>query len=387
MLNRTLLEPHMPLGIALSGGSDSTALLVLAVEALGPANIKAVTVDHGLRPEAAEEAKAAGQVCKRLGVSHDILTLELDAGSDLQARARAARYAALSSWAQRSGIGAIALGHTKNDVSETFLMRLSRGSGVDGLARMAETFERGGIRFLRPLLEASREELRDLLKEGAIAWSDDPSNEDARFTRVQMRQAQDQLSELGLTPDRLSQTAKWMQAASDVLEQAAEAWIARHAKADHGDAIFERTALLAAPKETALRVLSRALCNISGNPYRPRLSALEAALESGSATTLHGCLAYICEGNLRITREFNAIVGDEQRWTITGPRLDRFEVAPLGETGLAQIKGWRDTALLPRRSLLASPAIWQGNSLVAAPLARPDPKWKAEAKDPLLLAK
>ncbi|MGB7319373.1 MAG: tRNA lysidine(34) synthetase TilS [Planktotalea sp.] len=387
MLNENLLNGQAPLGIALSGGSDSTALLVLAAQALGGSQLRAVTVNHGLRTEAQAEALAAGKTCAALGVAHDIVALDLDAGSDLQARARTARYNALAAWAKRNNIAAIALGHTEDDVAETFLMRLARGSGVDGLAQMPARFERGGVTFLRPLLGARRSGLQSLLRERSIAWSEDPSNTDTRYTRVKMRRATPELAKLGLTSERLSQTAKWMRAASEVLEQAAENWIAQHARADHGDAVFDRDALRAAPDETASRVLSRALCNISGNPYRPRLNALQSALHSDAAMTVHGCLIYPHATHLRVTREYNAITCEERRWKVSGGNLDSYRLAPLGETGLNQIKNWRETALLPRRSLLSSPAIWDGGQVIAAPLAKPDGIWSAVASDPLHFAK
>lgn len=387
MFDANLLEGRFPLGIALSGGSDSTALLCLATDAFGPERLRAVTINHGLREGAREEAEKAGATCAALGIAHEIVTLNLAKGSDLQARARNARYGALSAWARENAISAIALGHTQDDVAETFLMRLSRGSGVDGLARMPARFEREGCTFLRPLLEARRSDLRDMLKARSLSWSDDPSNEDARFTRVQMRQAQAQLDALGLTPERLSQTAKWMRAASEVCEQAADSWIAQHARADHGDAVLDPIALREAPEETALRVLSRVLCNISGNPYRPRLSALSEAVQGASATTLHGCLIYPHKGQLRITRELSAATSQELRWTLFGPLKPEHHIAPLDETGLSQIENWRDTALLPRRSLLASPAVWLDQTVVAAPLARPDQIWSAQAENPLRAAK
>jgi tRNA(Ile)-lysidine synthase len=387
MLNSALLQGHTPLGIAVSGGSDSTALLVLAIDALGAENLTAVTINHGLRNAALEEAKHVGELCAKLGVSHDIVTLCLQDGGDLQARARTARYEALSTWAKDNGIYALALGHTKDDVAETFLMRLARGSGVDGLAQMTVRFRRNDTEFLRPLLQASRDDLQSMLTLRQIGWSEDTSNQDPRFTRVQMRQAQPQLDALGLTSERLVQTAHWMRAASIVLEQAADDWITKHAWPEHGDAVFDLVALQAAPEETAYRVLTRALCNISQNPYRPRLDAVKDLFKGTSATTLHGCLIYPHKGTLRLTRELNAVTSMEPRWTLVGPLDQNHAIAPLGESGLSQMKDWRETALLPRRSLLASPAVWKHNILIAAPLAQPHQDWSASAPNPLHLSK
>lgn len=386
-LNKALLQNKVPLGIAISGGSDSTALLVLACKYLGASKLRAVTIDHGLRRQAREEAQSVSALCATLGVPHDTVTLSIRGGSDLQARARAARYQALADWASRIGVSAIALGHTQDDVAETFLMRLARGSGVDGLAAMPEQFLRHNMCFVRPLLSASRIELQDMLRQKGIEWSTDPSNADTRFTRVQMREARTQFETLGLTQERLSQTANWMRAASDVLERAADEWIARHAHSDHGDAVFELPALKQCLPETAGRALTRALCHISGNPYRPRFGALGELMQTYKTTTLHGCLIYRHKDTLRITRELKAIPGPDARWQITGPLNAQHSIAPLGDTGLEQIENWRETALLPRRSLLASPAIWQGETLIAAPLARPCAVWSALASNPLQRAK
>lgn len=387
MLNKALLSIDRPLGVAVSGGSDSTALLSLMAQAKGSDAIRAVTVDHGLRAAAKEEAGQVAQLCASLSISHDILSLNLEDGADLQARARAGRYSTLCDWAQRTGVAAVALGHTKDDVAETFLMRLARGSGVDGLAAMPATFERSGVRFLRPLLGADRFELQTYLRTQSLSWSEDPSNKDPRFKRVQMRQAQPFLDELGLTPQRLSQTADWMRAASEVLEMTADTWIAQNAWGDHGDAVFNFKALQTAPLETAARVLSRALCNISGNPYRPRFSALIALLSNNSAQTLHGCIAYHHGDTLRLTREPSAIKEDEMRWKITGPLSATHVITSLRESDFTHIPDWRDTALVPRRSLLGTPVIWQNETFVAAPIAKPDPAWSASTANPLHFSK
>jgi tRNA(Ile)-lysidine synthase len=400
LLNTSLLTGDLPLGIAVSGGSDSLALLILCAGRLGAENLRAATVDHGLRTAAADEAAEVAKLCAQLGTPHQTLNIDLAKGPNVQARGRTARYAALATWAQDQRISAVALGHTRDDVAESFVMRLARGSGVDGLAQMPETFTRDGTLFLRPLLNAQRHDLQTLLTERGIPWASDPTNTDPSYTRSRIRNANAELAALGLTPDRLAQTAQWMQAAREVLESAAETWITRHARHDHGDAILDPAALNAAPKETAHRVTARILCNISGNPYRPRNAALGqtlATVEQGRAVTLHGCLLYLHRGKLRITREAQAAQAAQptqagapewdNRWTISGPLKSQFHIAALTQSGLNQLDNWRDTALLPRQSLLASPAIWQGETLVAAPLAQPHPDWQAAARNPLHLSK
>jgi len=180
--------PPGPLGVAISGGGDSTALLLLLHAARRA--VLAVTVDHGLRPESAAEAAAVGALCAARGIPHDTLVwAEGPESGNLQARARQARRRLIADWARGRGIGDVALGHTLDDQAETVLLRLARGSGVDGLAAMAAVAEGDGVRWHRPLLGIGRGALRDWLRGEGVAWIDDPSNEDPRFDRVRVRAA------------------------------------------------------------------------------------------------------------------------------------------------------------------------------------------------------
>ncbi len=376
----------LPLGLAVSGGSDSLALLHKCTD-LHPANqLRVATVDHGLRAEARQEAEQVGRICESLGVQYSILRVSLPYGGDLQARARAARYTALSDWAQREKLAAVALGHTQDDQAETLLIRLSRGSGIDGLAGMPSQFEREGVTYVRPLLRDTRHALRAYLRDKSVTWCDDPSNEDDRFTRVRARKLLPDLDAFGITSERLADTGRWMQAGVEVLEGAADTWITEHATAEWGDAILDPQALRRAPIDTAARVLARILQNITSAPYRPRFTALERLIAEGQGT-LHGCLAYAHKGKLRLTREPRAVVPTSMpwdgRWQMSGQLGEEQTVRPLGEEGLKQLKDWRDTALLPRRSLLATPAVWEGETLIAAPLAVPHQDWTVSVSNPL----
>lgn len=185
------------LALAVSGGSDSIALLALAADharAAGNLRIVCVTVDHGLRPEAAEEARAVARTSAALGVPHETLTWTRSSETPVgQAEARRARHALLAQWAGKNGISRIALGHTREDRLETFLMRARQGSGWYGLAGPMPSSaspvwpEGDGVTLLRPLLAFRREELRGELSGRRIGWIDDPSNANDRFERVRMR--------------------------------------------------------------------------------------------------------------------------------------------------------------------------------------------------------
>ncbi len=201
------------LGVAVSGGSDSLALLVLLHEMRGAGGpeLFAVTVDHGLRAESAAEAAEVARICAELGVVHDTLNWAgWDGQGNLPDQARRARYGLMDKWAQGRDICDIALGHTANDQAETFLMRLSREAGVDGLSAMAGTWLAGGTTFHRPLLQAGREALKDVLREKGLGWAEDPSNEDVAYARARARQALAELEPLGITIAGLSSVARHM---------------------------------------------------------------------------------------------------------------------------------------------------------------------------------
>ena len=198
-------RPNFNVLIAVSGGSDSVALLRAAVE-LAQAEggvVRAATVDHGLRSEAKDEAVWVADLCATLDVDHTTLTVpDLATGAALQARAREARYAALIGWAKGFKGVPLLLGHTRNDVAETFLMRLARGAGTAGLAEMQGDFTRGGVQFGRPLLRQSREDLQGWLRSLDQTWIEDPGNEDPTFDRVKVRRMLPQLDQIGLSVDQ-----------------------------------------------------------------------------------------------------------------------------------------------------------------------------------------
>ena len=390
---RSLLAPGRfdRLGVAVSGGSDSLALLhVLADRAQeGGPELACVTVDHGLRPEAAAEAAMVARVCAGLGVSHDTLRWQgWDGKGNLPDRARRARYGLIGDWARARGIAAVALGHTLDDQAETFLMRLARGSGVDGLAAMAAERRSDGIVWLRPLLGQRRGDLRQFLQGRGVAWVDDPTNEDPGYDRVKARAALAALGPLGLTPGTLAATAGWMRLAREVLEGAAAGLAGRAVSFERGDLVIARPAFDEAPQETRLRLLAVALRWVAGGEYRPRAEGLigvHGGLMAGKRQTIAGCLLLPRKATIRVTREHAAVAGLaaapgaawDGRWRLAGPGVPGAEVRALGAAGLAGCPGWRATGL-PRASLLASPAVWVGDRLIAAPLAGRADGWSAE---------
>lgn len=193
-----MLDPFERLLVAVSGGGDSIALLHLLVEQLGADRLAVATVDHGLRAEAALEADQVATLCKRFGLRHETLTWRIFSAatenrSKTSAReAREGRYDLLTRHAQSIGAGAVVLGHTLDDQAETILMRALRmndSSSTRGLAGMAAISSYGQTKLLRPLLNTSRQNLRDYLRATGESWIDDPSNEDTAHERVRVRMA------------------------------------------------------------------------------------------------------------------------------------------------------------------------------------------------------
>lgn len=293
------------LGIALSGGGDSMALLHLAAPWARARGVRlaAAIVDHGLRPEAAGEARLAAQAAESLGVPAQVLTWRTQprTGNLMQA-ARQARAALIADWARAQGMPAVALGHTRDDLAETLLMRLSRGAGLDGLAAMAEARDEDGIRWLRPLLDCGRAELRDWLAGRGIRWADDPSNDNPDYDRARIRAA---MAALGLEPAQLARSARNLAQARDALIPAVLA-LTEAARAEGGALWLPLPPLAAAPGELRRRLLVAALAWITGATHPPRQSGLDAAwaaIGAGQRTTLAGALLTPRGGLLHLERE------------------------------------------------------------------------------------
>ena len=305
--------PEGPIGVAVSGGGDSLALLLLLRRWAAEAGrgIAAVTVDHGLRPESGGEAAAVAAVCAARGIPHEVRRWQgWNRTGNLQDRARAARRSLIADWAQSRGLGAVALGHTLDDQAETFLMRRARGSGVDGLAAMLPAAAGEGLTWLRPLLEVRRAALRAFLEREGVVWIEDPSNADPRFDRVRARAALAPLATVGLGPERLAATATRMARARVALEQATAVLAAAAATPGAaGDVELDPGVLLEAPLELRLRLLAGTLVWVSGAVYRPRLAALEAAMAAieagriGRGLTLHGCVLRPRGDGIAVRRE------------------------------------------------------------------------------------
>jgi len=293
-----------PGAVALSGGGDSLALMHLLADWAEARNLTppvALIVDHALRNESAAEARKAAGFAHKAGLAAHILTRKgPQPRSGIEAAARDARYSLMGSWMRRHGIATLYVGHTLDDQAETFLLRLGRGSGLDGLSAMRALApfplaDFADLNLARPLLRTGRAALRDLLRQRDQAWLEDPMNSEARFARSRVRGLMPALEAAGLPPSRIADAAAHLARAREALELATEAVIARAARPDGTRVLLDGGALLAAPREVGLRGLAGLLMAVSGEPYRPRFDALERLFDSvgsgklGRGATLHGC--------------------------------------------------------------------------------------------------
>lgn len=372
------------LGIALSGGGDSTALMHLA-RLWGGARLQAATVDHGLRAGSAAEAHQAGLAAGALGIPHETLHWHREGGGNLMAAAREARLRLLSDWALRHGLSAVLLGHTQDDQAETLLMRLSRGAGIDGLSGMAGRRLSHGMLWLRPLLGVTRADLRDWLAAQRIGWSDDPSNDRADFHRIRIRKA---MAELGIPAPQLAQTAENLAMAREALGHYA-AKAAEGATLHAGVLTLPAAAFAAAPAEIRRRLFVAGLRWVSGSGYPPRREAVRhalAELAQGRQVVLDGVIATPGAEGLGLVREPAASLraapasGDpalwDGRWRITGLQPGQ-QVRALGHDPLPGL-GWRDSGL-GRDQAATSPGIWRDGVLIGAPVLHPMPGLGVEA--------
>lgn len=270
-----------PIGICVSGGADSLALLLLARAALP--YFEAATVDHGLRAISADEADFVADVCAKIGVVHRIIRLGPPEPGNRSDWARRARYGALRDWAKLRGLSLLMTAHHSDDQLETMLMRLNRGSGVAGLAGI----RRRQADLCRPLLYWRKSELETLVNAAGLHAVDDPTNHDDGYDRARLRK---QLASVDwLDPNAATRSAAALADADASLDWAARGLFDQYAK---NEAAGVWLSLPAIPHELLRRVVRISLqaINSAAAPRGAALDALLISLQSGERTTLCGVL-------------------------------------------------------------------------------------------------
>ena len=396
-------EANPRIAAAVSGGADSLALAVLLQDWARPlgGHVTALTVDHGLRPEAAAEARFVARTLEPLGLAHQTLRWRgAKPSANISAAARRARYDLLSRHCARRGLLHLALGHHLDDQAETFLLRLGRGSGLDGLAAMAPIVELPRLRLLRPLLGLPKVRLEATLRARGLDWIEDPTNRDPAQARARLRQLLPGLATEGLTAARLAATARHLGRARAALEGELARILVRAVTLDPaGFAQVDPAPLMAAPGELGLRALARVLITVGGAEYGPRLESLErlyGRISSGltAGATLGGCRVLPRRDCLLVVREARNLpvvrldAGQRLLWD------GRFDVAlswargrrKTGEFGLGALAaaGWAEVraavpaaaaARIPAPARAALPALSDRRGVLAVPqlgYRRPD---------------
>ena len=287
-----LIEPGAKLGLAVSGGPDSLAMLLLAAAAC-PGEVEAATVDHGLRPESRVEADMVATLCEKLGVPHATLAIDWDLPptSAIQEQARIVRYGALAAWLQDRELDALLTAHHLDDQAETMLMRLNRGSGVRGLAGMRRRSPLPGDPgqlLLRPLLGWRRSELEGICATAGVSPVIDPSNDDEKFERIRIRRGlagADWLDQQGI-----ARSAGHCADANEAIEWAAGIDWSRSVTVRQGEIVYRPSG---APAEIVRRIVARAIVDLGtegepGDLKGRELDRLITDLEAGKTASLRG---------------------------------------------------------------------------------------------------
>ncbi len=391
---------HSGFAVAVSGGADSLALTLLAENWARKRGIEfvALTVDHGLRRGSKAEADQVGGWLANRGIKHHVLPWRgKKPQANVQALARQARYALMAKWCSGRGFKTLVLAHHLDDQAETLVLRLLRGSGVDGLAAMAPVSKQAGLTLLRPLLNIPGARLKATCRKFDQDWVEDPSNQNAEISRIRVRRFLEGVAPGDDLTQRLAVTASNMARARSALEWATGNLLQRSVvRNEAGYCLLDTPTFADAPEEIGLRALARIARSIGGKPYPPRfagLTQLHGALTGGGlgrGRTLGGCRFLTWDDGVLIVRENRDVEqlsvrsgGSAQIWDGRfSVRLGRakglsdkgLKVGVLGAVGWSQVKAAGavappdiDFSTIPGPARLTLPALWRGTELIAAP--------------------
>jgi len=379
------------IALAVSGGADSLALMVLAgrwraARVTGPA-IWVLTVDHRLRPTSAAEAAGVATIAKRFGMRHRILKWDGPKPSTgIEEAAREARYRLLCRAADRVGATDVLTAHHRDDQVETVLMRLGRGSGLTGLAGMRGRRPLNSkVTLRRPLLGVGKERLVATTEAAGLTPVEDESNHDDRFARPRIRRLMPAMTAAGLDADQIARASHRLARADDAIEHYVDMLLKQVVAIDKfAVATLDRTGFREAPEEVRLRALTRLIGAASGADWPPprseKLEAMERALVAGERfkRTLAGAVVAASDNEVRVLREggrselprIEVAAGDEGVWDgrfayRIGKAPAGLAIGPLGAAGL-KIVGLRKSGLSPAAAAVL-PALWLNREVVAVP--------------------
>lgn len=315
------------LALAVSGGPDSLALMLLAADHAKQTGTRSrfivYSVDHGLRPEAADEVAFVLAEAKRRGLAARGLRWSgSKPRTGIQEAARAARYRLIADAMAEDGADVLLTAHHLMDQAETVLMRLAHGSGIEGLRGIDMFGELGELVIVRPLLNTHPEALREVVVRAGLTPVADPSNDDSHYERVRWRQMLPQLEALGLTPERLSKFATRMRDADRALSGAV-GQVRTGVDPLKGERTVERDSLRRLPRAIAIKVIGRLLNEVGGGKKPYDLAAVEELTDrlvrEPVRTTLHGCLIRSNKTTIRILPEPGRAAAKARRREPTAP--------------------------------------------------------------------
>jgi len=388
-VKREIIRLGVPAGgrlaVAVSGGADSAALMLLAAESF---DVTVLTVDHSLRAASAGEALAVARLCTEHGIKHHIFIWEGDKPTgNIQAVARDARYGLMANWCRANGVRYLATAHHMDDQAETVLLRLARGSGVYGLAGMAPARDLKDVTLIRPLLNVPKSDLLTYLRARSVEWIEDPSNQSEAFDRVKIRKLLGNPPVEGLRADRLAATAGRLRRSRAALEHYEAKWLYRAVETfPEGYAVLDLGALTDEPEEILLRGLATICRYVGKGTYVPRMEKLLRLFDQLTTGGFRGQTLYgarftpLSAGKMLISRELN---GCEEATSLeeTTSWDNRFEISAKGDIAGLEIRalgedGWRqlkasmfdvEQMTVPRLAALVLPAVFKGTDLRAVP--------------------
>jgi tRNA(Ile)-lysidine synthase len=384
-----------PMAVAVSGGPDSTALMFLVSQSKSfkNNNVTILVVDHSLRKDSANEARMVCSNAKTLGFKYKILQWRGDKPlAGIQEAARIARYNLMSSWCENNNIDTLFLGHHLGDQVETFLMRLSKGSGIDGLSSMSKISSYSNTTLVRPFLEVSKKNLIEIAKASKLKWISDPTNLNSQFQRARIRRILPILSKEGIDPHHINLVIKRMESAKQALNDITTIHISSFVK-NMSDISYSLSygCFSILPMEILLRILERLIMVASGSIYPPRRAKVESILswlEKGggvSAKTLSGTIIrrrkdYIifyrelkgCQSQPVINPLTNRYLSWDNRFKIKLNKSKKIEVKALGDEGIKILKSKKILKKqglnnIPLSAWKSVPGLWSKKRLISVP--------------------
>ena len=393
-----LLEKYYeskPIALAVSGGPDSTALMFLVSKSkkIKKNDVTILTVDHALRKESKSEVDLVKSNAKRIGFKCKILKWNgVKPSSGIQEAARKARYSLMLSWCEKNSVNQLFLAHHLDDQVETFLMRLSKGSGVDGLSSMSNITINSSISLIRPFLEIPKNKLIVIANFSKMKWISDPSNLNSSYQRSRMRKLLPIFSEEGIDPHHINLVIKRMNSAKEALNEIVNANIDKYVK-NMNDISYSLSyeSFNKLSPEILLRILERLIMISSGSIYPPRRSKLEKIHSwlikenEVSAKTLSGTVIrkrkdYVifyrelknCESSLNIFPITSRYLSWDNRFYLKLGKSKKLEVRSLGNEGVRIMKSKKllkknGMNNIPLSAWKAAPSLWSKKRLISVP--------------------